>query len=199
VDACHGRQEAWIRDAQRASASVVMGNVLQEPLDCIVGIGGLVHAFRIDRVAKRSLHDELALAAVPPADILKDEDVSVRGEKAVIVADHGVACDSVRRSGEEKREWRAAISRFADAGVERHPVSHRDLYEAASMGRRRRTLSPDRRTEHEHCRYQSEYEVSRQSWSPGKHHCRRCTDRVSTGAKGRGSMGRQETPFCTCP
>ena len=163
IDPGHCGEKARIRDTERTGSSIVVGDVLQEPLDCVVGVGSLIYAFRIRRVAQRPLHDELALTPIPPTYILKDEDVAILPEEPVIIADHGVSRDSVRGSREEKGQRRLAGSRFADAGVERHAVPHRDLHKAAAIGDRRRTLSPARYIAQDHCCCQDEYEVPRQA------------------------------------
>ena len=67
---------------------------------------------------QRPVHEELALAAVPAADVLGDEDVAVGREEPVVVAHDGIAGDAVRRAGEQERQRPCAGRGLADAGIE---------------------------------------------------------------------------------
>src|SRR4051794_30838054 len=84
IDARHGSQPAGIGDAKHTSPSVVPGHIPEQPLDSVIGISRLIDALRIPSIAQRMIHDELALAAKPSADILIDEDVLLSGEKPVV-------------------------------------------------------------------------------------------------------------------
>jgi hypothetical protein len=78
-----------------------------------------------------TLHDELPLAAITPADVLEGEDVTVGGEEAVVVADHSVARDAVGGAGQQEGKRLVRALRLADAGIELDPVAHGDLHQTA--------------------------------------------------------------------
>ena len=120
-----------IRDAEDADAPVVVRHVLEEPVDRVVGVGALVGAFRVGGIVQRAVHEELALAAESPADVLVDEDVPVRGEEPIVVPHRRVAGDAVWRARDEDGQRGVRAPRLADARVEPNAVAHRDHHEAA--------------------------------------------------------------------
>ena len=140
VDAGHGREEAGVGHAEDADAAVVVGDVLEQPLDRVVGVAGLVHPGRIRRIVERPVHEELPLAAVAAADVLGDEDVAVGREEAVVVTHDRIAGDAVRRAREQERQRVPDVAWRADAGVEVDAVTDGDLDEAAGVGCGRQAL-----------------------------------------------------------
>ena len=104
VDARHRREKARIRHPQHARASVVVGDVAEQPLDGVVRIGALVDALRIRGIVQRPVHEELALTAEAPANVLRHEDVAVGRKETVIAANVGIAGDAVRRPRNDERQ-----------------------------------------------------------------------------------------------
>src|SRR5690349_21278768 len=129
IDPGHCRQKTRIGDAEYADSPVVSRNIGQQPLDRVVGVGALVHAFGIARIVQRAIHDELSLALVPAADILRHEDVAVGSKEPIALRHYGVTLDAVRRAGEQKRQWTLRRIRLAYAGVEMDAVSYRYRHE----------------------------------------------------------------------
>ena len=77
VDHAGGGVEAGIGDAPHADLAVVVGDVLDQPLDGVVGVGAFVGVLRaaLDGAVRRHV-DELAFGHVAAADVLVDEDVT---------------------------------------------------------------------------------------------------------------------------
>ncbi len=57
----HDRQPAVIRDAEHADAAVVPPDVLDQPVDRVIGVGPLVDRLGVGRVARGSDHHERPL------------------------------------------------------------------------------------------------------------------------------------------
>ena len=69
--------EAGVRDSPDADLTVVVGNVLEEVVDGVVGIGGVIHVLgRLLVVDVRTHLDIVALAHPAASHILIDEDVA---------------------------------------------------------------------------------------------------------------------------
>ena len=79
VNAGHHGEEAWIAGADKAGAAVVAWNILKEPGDGVVGVGGLVDRFGVRVVDVGAAHDEFAIAFVAAADVAADVDVAFTG------------------------------------------------------------------------------------------------------------------------
>ena len=76
VDQRHQRQEPVVRDAEDADLAVALGHVLHQPVDRVVGVGGVIDRRRILRPAQRPVHHVVAFGAVLAADVLDDADVA---------------------------------------------------------------------------------------------------------------------------
>src|SRR5581483_1580397 len=106
VDQRHGRRPAGIGDAPHADAPIVVGNILEQPLNGVVGVGALIRALGIGGRARRALHDECPLRFESAAQVLEDEDVAV-GDQLVEVSAVGPALvfgDAIRSARIEKRQ-----------------------------------------------------------------------------------------------
>lgn len=76
VDGGHRGIETGVGNAPLTDATVVVLHMLEQPVDAVVGVAGLVDlAAALDRVVRAHV-DELALAHVLAAHILVDEDVA---------------------------------------------------------------------------------------------------------------------------
>ncbi len=138
IDERHERLEAVVRDSELADLTVGLGNVLHEPVDGVVRIGGLIDVGRIERPDERSVHDVIALRSILAANVLHDADVPARNydvERVVVTGEIGREVRAVRigRRGIRvvrctgQQDGRAmSPARDEDDGVETHAVPHRD-------------------------------------------------------------------------
>ena len=78
VEQRHGGGPGGIGSADHPGAAIIIRDVVEEPLDRVVGIGALVGRTRIGAVARRALHHERPLGLEPSAQVLDDVDVAVR-------------------------------------------------------------------------------------------------------------------------
>ena len=129
----HHGEPAWVRNAQHAHSTVVVRHAMDQPFDRVVRIGAFVHRARVPALARwpggpgGPHHDELPLRRVAAADVLKDEDVTVSGERVVVAAQRtGGAGDPVRRAREDERQRRMHSAWDEDRGVQLDAVAHRD-------------------------------------------------------------------------
>src|ERR1039457_2088735 len=60
-----------------AGAAVVVGDVFDEPVDGVPGVGGFVDAFRILGIVRRAAHHKFAFGFEPATDILRDDVVAL--------------------------------------------------------------------------------------------------------------------------
>ncbi len=128
LDHRHGRQPAAVGNSQHAHASVVVRNVLEQPVDGVVGVGALVDGLRVVRVAGPAQHHELAFGFVTPANILEDEDVTFRNQLAVVLELGGdsflVVRHPVGRALENERQRLRSVLGRVDFRVQVHAVTH---------------------------------------------------------------------------
>ena len=132
VDGRHDGVEAGIGDAPGADASVVVGDVLDQPRDAVIGIAGLIDILGTFFGGDVGAHIlEGAFAEELSAHILVDKDVLGTGEEFG-GSEHGlvliltVGCDRVRRAIEENRIGvvLAGILGDIDAGEEFDAIAH---------------------------------------------------------------------------
>ena len=76
MDERHERQKAVVGDAEDADLAIGLGNVFDEPVDGVVGVGGLVDGRGVLRAVEGAVHDVVAFGAVLAADVLDDADVA---------------------------------------------------------------------------------------------------------------------------
>src|SRR5215475_2077836 len=76
----NGGQPSGIRHAENTHSPVVVFDVLDQPADRVVSVRSLVNRLGIVLVARRTIHSELALGSIFPANVLKSEDVTVRDQ-----------------------------------------------------------------------------------------------------------------------
>jgi hypothetical protein len=97
IDHTHRRVETGIRDAEDANFTVVVGDVFDEPIDRVVGIGVFVSVFGAFVGIEGANVNVLAFGAVAPADVLRDEDELILGESQERTGDvGGVVIGAVR-------------------------------------------------------------------------------------------------------
>src|SRR3954471_20655614 len=94
------------RNAPQSRASIVVRDVLHEPVDRVVGVRALVGLARA--LLDRTMMNELALGTETPAHVLIDDDVSLFREPDVR-SDHrrvlvgSIGWDTVSGAGDEQR------------------------------------------------------------------------------------------------
>jgi len=132
-DGAHRRVEPGVRDAVHPDLAVMVGHVLQQPFDRVVGVRRLVDVLR-PRLRRHVRPDilELALRHQPSANVLVDEDVPVADEQvrraeAAAVGIRAVGRHAVRRPVEENRVRSRGVLRDVNRGEQLHPVAHRHL------------------------------------------------------------------------
>ncbi len=142
VDERHERQEPVVRDPEDAHLPVGLGHVLHEPVDRVVGVGGVVDGRRVERPVQRPVHHVVALGSVLAAHVLHDADVAVLDDDVggVVVALQDRAEVRARRvAGERRRVVGRArqqdrpvrrARRHENHRVQLHAVAHRDHHVA---------------------------------------------------------------------
>ena len=72
----HYHQPAWIRRAKHSDATIVVRDVLGQPINRVVCVGTFVDRIWIARAARRTLHHKLPFGLKLTANILKGKDES---------------------------------------------------------------------------------------------------------------------------
>lgn len=135
----HDHGEAFVRRTEHADPAVGFGHVLDQPIDGVPGVGGVIDLARVQRPAQRTGHHVIALRAVLAAHVLEHADVAGLGEHLVALrqdVDHarriqalGPAGGVVRRAREQHRRALRALGNHDD-GIELGAVAHRDHHDA---------------------------------------------------------------------
>jgi hypothetical protein len=117
----HGKPTA-VGNAEQAGPAVVVGDVLDQPIDRVEGVGAFIDGSGAGAIARRTLQ--------PSADVLKDENETI-GNHLPVVAQRsretlGVVIDAVRRARDKKGERRGEALGHADFGMQANTVAHGD-------------------------------------------------------------------------
>src|SRR5262250_1904158 len=83
INTSHRCIKAWIRDAPDTNAAIVVGYVLNQPVNGVVGVGGFVALFTCLVGNVRTHIFEFALALIATAHIAVDEDVAFAGKELI--------------------------------------------------------------------------------------------------------------------
>ena len=138
IDERHQGQEAVVGDAEDADLAVGFGNVFDQPVDGVVGVGGVVDRRGIERAVQRAIHDVVAFGAVFAAHILDNANVAAFdddvGGVVVAVEDWGrdgslrVGGEAVGVVGRAREQDRRVLGAFRDEddGVQLDAVAHGD-------------------------------------------------------------------------
>jgi len=88
IEEGHQRQESVVRDAEDTDVAVRLRDVLDEPVDGVVGVGGVIDRRWVARAVERAVHDVIALRAVLATDVLDGAYISAfdDGLNSVVVA-----------------------------------------------------------------------------------------------------------------
>ena len=123
----HGGRPAGIGNAVDAHAAVIVGGVLQQPLDGVIGVGAFVDGLWIALVSWGALHHEPAFRFEAAAQVLEDEDITVGNELIEIPGFHKglfVFRDAVRRANHQKGQESGCVLGAEDHGLQAHAVAH---------------------------------------------------------------------------
>ncbi len=144
IEQRHQRQKAVVGDPDRADPAVRLGDVFDEPVDRVPGVGRMIDVAGVERAAQRPVDHVVPLGPVLAAHVLEDPDVAVLDDdvrRVVVSVEHRAevrARDVARQSlgvvgcpGQEQTgsPFRRGL-RHQDDGVELHPVAHGDVHDA---------------------------------------------------------------------
>src|SRR5439155_5977648 len=76
----HRGEPAAVRDAQNSHAAIMIRNIFQQPVDAVVNVCALIDGVGITPAARIPEHHEVAFGPVASANVLENEDVSLRNE-----------------------------------------------------------------------------------------------------------------------
>jgi len=131
LDRRHDRRPPVVRHAEHADAAVVVADVLDQPVDGVVGVGAFIDRLRVAGLAGGTLHHEVALGPELPANVLVNEDVALVRERLVVgVEVAGSALNSVGRAFEDNRQRPGLAARREDLGMQALAVAHGDHHVA---------------------------------------------------------------------
>ena len=153
VDERHQGREAVVGDAEDADPAVGLRHVLDEPVDGVPGVGGVVDGRRVLRPAHRPVHDVVALGAILATNVLDDPDVAAVDDhvhRVIVAVEHrreagavdvgGQRGGVIGRPGQQHRRALGAL-RHQDDGVQPDAVPHGDHHvapgEVEAVGHRR--------------------------------------------------------------
>ena len=125
----HRGEPASVGDAENSGSAVVVGDVLDQPIDGVISVGSFVDRVGLGPVARRALHHELAFGIVAAADVLEHENEPFIGELLVAILERvfGLAPgEAVRRALHQQRQFRGGILRRVNEGVKANAVAHGD-------------------------------------------------------------------------
>ena len=138
IDERHQGQEAVVGDAEDADLAVALRDVLHQPVDGVVGVGGVVDRRGVLGAAQRAVHDVVALGPVLAAHVLHHADVAALHDHVggvVVAGQDGPQVRAGRVLGERlgvvggpgEQHGRAfGALRHQDHGQELHAVAHGD-------------------------------------------------------------------------
>ena len=134
----HQGQKSVIRDAQDAHFAIGLRDVLDQPVDGVVSVGGMVNRRGIARPAERAVHDVIALGAILAAHVLHDANVAAVDDDiggVVVTLQNrpevralgmaGERLGIVRRARQQNRRQLGTL-RNQDHGGQFYPIAHGD-------------------------------------------------------------------------
>ena len=123
----HSRRQAIVGNPIHANLPIIVRDILHQPLDAVVGVGGLVGRFRIVKVHIRRQFEH-ALRLESPAQVLDDENVAIL-RKFLPTRRHfgwSLVRNSVRRAAEQNGQRPALPGRRENHRLQAHAIPHRD-------------------------------------------------------------------------
>ncbi len=136
IDECHQRQKSVVRNAEDAHFAVALRNVFHQPVDRVIGVGGMIDRRGIQRAAQGARHHVIAFGAILAADVLDNADVAAFEddfECVVVAVEAGSEMRAVRARGEivgvvrraRKKNGRVpGALRHEDNGMQLNAVAH---------------------------------------------------------------------------
>jgi hypothetical protein len=122
--------EAGIGDSPYAHLAVVVGNLLEQEVDGVMGIGGVVHILGRFLVVDVRMHlDKVALAHPAAAHVLIDKDVTalfelLRRAEVFWILIFAVGADVIGSAVHEERVWASGVLGDIDGREEALAVAH---------------------------------------------------------------------------
>ena len=86
---------AAVGHAEHADLAIIVGQIFDQPVDAVIGVGGFVDAVRF--CLERTQVHKLAPRSKPAADVLKDEDIFVFGQFGITACLAEAAFDALFR------------------------------------------------------------------------------------------------------
>src|SRR6516164_1912512 len=129
-DACRS-EKSRIRDSVDANLPIIVGHILQQPFDGVVGICALINVFRrTGTIELRGHIDKASLRLIPTANVLKYKDVPSSLERLGLpqpgsVMILAVGSDTVRRARHQERVWMRGILGDIYGGKQMNAVARR--------------------------------------------------------------------------
>src|SRR5260370_24084633 len=115
VDDAGGSEESWIGDAPYSGVPVIVGHVLEQPVDGVVEITAFVDILLRTLVIDVGTHlNKIAFRHITAANVLEDEDVARfvevgRWAELLAILIHPVGSHAVRSSVNQKRIGMRAV------------------------------------------------------------------------------------------
>jgi fructose-specific component phosphotransferase system IIB-like protein len=66
IDQRHQAKKAVVRDAQDADLAVALGDVLDEPIDGVIGVGRMIDRSLVQRAAQGTIDDVVSVVSGGP-------------------------------------------------------------------------------------------------------------------------------------
>ena len=123
----HARGEAVIGNTHNSHFAVVIGNVLQQPVDGVIGVSGLVGCFGVLLIDVRR-KQERAFRLEAATEVLNHEDVAICHEFFQVgrYLIWRAIRNTIRSTAQENRQRAALAYRRKNYGLQVHAIAHRD-------------------------------------------------------------------------
>ena len=142
IDQRHQRGEARVGRAGDADLPVRFGDVLHQPVDAVVRIGGIVDGGGVERAPEWPVHHIIAFGFVDAAHVLIDADIAIVDKLGVhdredlldLLAPIAKACLAgiIRGASQQHRATGGALA-HDDDGEQLHAIAHRNHHFAADI------------------------------------------------------------------
>ena len=141
----HQRQKSIVGDSQNANFAVRLRNILHQPIDGVVGIGGVIDWSGVLRAMERAVHHVIAFRLVFAAYVLHHADVPALDNHIngiVITIENWTKMRALRMPGQRvgfigrtRQQNRCALYPFwnKNHGVQPDSVPHRDHHFASAV------------------------------------------------------------------
>src|SRR5215472_18698342 len=126
IDASGHGQKSRIGRTVDADTTVVFGDVSQQPVYGVPGVGAFVDEFGVMMIGHGAAHDEGALGFVTATNVLKNENVAAGGKLGLVAIDRcgSVSVNAIGRALHEERKRSSVILGAQNDGVELDAIAH---------------------------------------------------------------------------